>query len=77
MCAENYTPRSQMTGEGPPTRGHNRNMAEGSGSAKATGGPGACKMMEQIRVETTLGSDTSALRMEEGIPATQRQAPFT
>lgn len=49
----------------------------GSRSAKATGGPGACKMMEQIRVETTLGSDTSALRMEEGIPATQRQAPFT
>lgn len=34
-------------------------------------------MMEQIRVGTTLGSDTSALRIEEGIPATQRQAPFT
>lgn len=34
-------------------------------------------MMEQIRVGTTLGSDTSVLRMEEGIPATQRQAPFT
>lgn len=31
-------------------------------------------MMEQIRVGTTLGSDTLARRLEEGIPATQRQA---
>lgn len=31
-------------------------------------------MIEQIRVGTTLGSDTSALRTEEGIPATDTKA---